>query len=66
MMFSDHMTDVDDIKHNNRGIIMTHKYKEQKSRGLYDAQHVLQARHLQDDCNAVRNTKQQREKVTDE
>ncbi len=45
---------------------MTHKYKEQKSRGLYDAQHVLQARHLQDDCNAVRNTKQQREKVTDE
>ena len=44
---------------------MTNTYKEQESQSLYDAQHVLQALHLQDDCSAVRKTKQQRERVTD-
>jgi len=54
MMFTDHMTDLDDMAHNNRCIMMTHKDMEQRTQGLYDAQHVSQARHLQDGCNAVR------------
>ncbi len=45
MMFTDHMTDLDDMAHNNRGIMMTHKDMEQRTQGLYDAQHVSQARH---------------------
>ncbi len=45
MMFTDHMTDLDDMAHNNRGIMMTHKDMEQKSQGLYDAQHATYAVH---------------------